>query len=62
MSDNMQQMDNERYANALYALNECIKAGLSDKALQTIRFEMGIDYRDYAILVQQNLKQERKTA
>ena len=45
-----QEAENERYANILAALKECIEKGVSGSSMQTLRFETGVDVRDYIFL------------
>jgi len=37
----------QRYANCLAAIMECINKGVSLETLQTLKYEMAIDPRDY---------------
>lgn len=45
-----QEAESERYANILAALKECIELGVSKASMQTLRFETGVDVRDYIFL------------
>ena len=59
--DNMQQLDEERYARALNALGECMGAeGVSWETLETLKFEMGIHYKDYAAMQERILRSKYK--
>lgn len=50
------EAENERYSYCLQALAECISKGVSLESLQTLRFEMGIDPKDYRVMVEANLR------
>lgn len=45
-----QQAEEERYANILAALKECMERGVSIQSLNTLRFETGINFIDYIFL------------
>jgi hypothetical protein len=45
-----QQADNERYANILAALKECLERGVSSTSMATLRFETGVDLKDYLLI------------
>ena len=46
-NDDMQQAQEIRYADCLAAMIDCINKGVSVKTLETLKFEMAIDARDY---------------
>lgn len=54
--DNQQQMEEERYQNALLALTDAALCGCKLETLQTMRFEFGLDARDFETIVQHVLK------
>jgi len=52
-------MDQEqRYANCLAAIMDCIKKGVSLETLQTLKYEMAIDPRDYQRIMDHCLENE----
>lgn len=54
----MQQDQDERYANCLVAMVDCIKCGVSLQTLQTLKFEMAIDPKDYQKIMSYCLEQK----
>lgn len=42
-----QEAEAERYDNILAALKECIERGVSFDSMKTLRFETGVDQKDY---------------
>lgn len=54
--DNIEQMEDERYQNALMALTDAAQCGCTIETLQTIRFECAIFKHDYDAVIQAVLK------
>ena len=54
--DNQQQMNDERYQNALLALTDAALCGCKIETLSTMRFEFGVDKRDFDAIIQGVLK------
>ena len=42
-----QEAENERYESSLTALTECLRMGVGSKAMETLRFELAINPKDY---------------
>ena len=42
-----QEAENKRYAASLDAIAECLRMGVGSKAMETLRFELGINPKDY---------------
>lgn len=47
MTQEEQELNDARYANCLTAMIDCINKGVSVQTLQTLKFELAIDKRDY---------------
>lgn len=50
------QAEQERQSLCLEALTECVLKGVGMESLKTIQFEMGIDKKDFDLIVTQCLK------